>query len=260
MENENSTQSPIRKLRSGSPIQDITERVIQGNKARLRTELACEARRAILIQSQLAALQSRFQQRSPSASHVDPESVISILESSIREKKVLIEARKAELFSLTDAHFSDAITKSPTKLAVERQISECTRRIAQLKDSLEGDNIDKDQELIDLKARNVTLIQLKNGELGELQQRRQKCAARLDALLNRAESAAEGKVNAMNAAGQTASPLKRELQKLRRRKAELLLFIEKLQNGIPEQQTAEASNSKMRARLRNTLRSERPND
>jgi hypothetical protein len=250
MENTDIVQTSPRKRSTRVPLEDIAERVIQGNKTRLRTELAFEHRRNTLIQSQITAIQARINLQTQSAVNSD---CIPALEAIIQEKKEIIEGKKSELFSLDDATFSQSVPKSPTRIALDRQISEATRRLAALKNSFEGDGIEKDQEIIDLKARNLTLIQIKNGELNDLQSRRQKCASALDVLMRQSDDRKEAHLQMIAALGDGSSPVKKEIQGLRRRQTELTLMIQRLQNGIPEEELAEASNSKLRSRIRSKM-------
>jgi hypothetical protein len=225
MENFDACQRPVQKALGGSQIHTISERVVHVNNPRLRADLASEARRTILLQSELSALQASIQQENPSPSEAeaDPESLISILENSISQKHALIQAKKDELGLLPEADLSDTATPSPT---VDEQIADCMGRIARLRELLEGDNIDGDQELINVKARNAALIHRKTVELCELEEeRRQKVAAQLD----NAAPATETRVNPTK---QSALPLKWELQKLQRRKAELLLSLKRLEKAV----------------------------
>jgi hypothetical protein len=230
--------------------QHIPERVTQGNKIRLQTDLAFEQRRNLLIQSQTAAIQARISQQTQAMADSNG---IPALEALIEEKKAIIEAKKSELFSLDDATFSQSIPKSPTRVALDRQIAETSRRVALLKNAIDEDAIEKDQDIIDLRARNLTLIQIKNGELSDLQTRRQKSTAALDALMKQSDDRKWAHVEAIQAIGDSTSPIKKEIQGLRRRQTELTLMIERLENDISERDIAEASNSKLRNRLRNKL-------
>jgi cell division protein FtsB len=250
MENSDAGQTSPRKHLTRSIPDDIAERVIQGNKTRLRTEIAFEHRRNILIQSQIDAIQARLNlQNQPMAA----SDCLPALEALIHEKKEIIAAKKSELFSLDDATFSPALLRSPTQIALDRQIMETNQRVMTLKNSLDDDGIEKDQEIIDLKARNLTLIQIKNGEINDLQSRRQKCASALDALMKQSDERKKAYIHSMEAIGDGISPIKKEFQALRRRQTELNLMIEQFQNGISEDNLAEASNSKLRNRLRTKL-------
>jgi hypothetical protein len=186
MENQDSIQNGARKARA---------RVAEASPGRLRSELAYETRRAVLIESQLAEL------RAGPPGGADPGSAIATLEAAVREREALAEAKRAELRS------GDAVA------ALER-------RVARLRECLEGDRIDGEQEIVDLRARHERAIQRAQGELGELARRRRQCAARLRC----AQCDGEGRVNRAHPVDETALAMARELRKLQRRREELLLL------------------------------------
>jgi hypothetical protein len=176
--------------------------------------------------------------------------LIASLEQQVREMKALIEARKTEVSSIADTLFAESPPMSPKKIGLTLQITESSRRIAALRQILDGDNIDNEQEVSDLKARNLTLIQMKNTELGDLRERRQKHSDKLDRLLEHSDIAREARTEAMENIVCTTSPTKRRIQALRQRQTELSLMIEQVQDGIAQEELAERSNRKMRERLR----------
>jgi hypothetical protein len=254
MENVNSVQTPPRKLLQSIPTSGnrIAEKVIQTNRIRLRSSIACEQRRRIILQSQISALHIRLNEQDHSFSRLE-EDAIDILEQQIKLKRANLAVREAELAAFEDQFRRENLSKSTTKSIMERQIAECIRRIDELKRDILEENIEKDQDIIDLRARNLTLIRIKNGELDALQRRRQECSSQLDQLLNYSEGVKKFKLKTMAAETACCSPMKRQIEGFRRRQAQLNLMIDQLQNGIPGEDLAEASNSKMRMRLRSKL-------
>jgi hypothetical protein len=197
----------------------------------------------------MTALESRMDEHENPVPRSDLESV-ALLEQQVREMKALIETKKMEVSSIPDASFAESPPVSPKKIGLTLQIAEFSRRIVALRQVLDGDNIDNEKEVIDLKARNLTLIQINNTELGELRDRRQKVLAELGRLLEQSDTAREARMEAMENVMCATSPTKRRIQALRQRQTELNLMIEQVQDGIAQEELAERSNRKMRARLR----------
>jgi predicted nucleic acid-binding Zn-ribbon protein len=164
--------------------------------------------------------------------------------------KAAVEAKKTEVSTIPNTLFTKSLLVSPKKTGLTWQIAECSRRIAALRQVLDCDNIDNEQEVIDLKARNLTLIQMKNSELGDLRERRQKHSDKLHKLLEQSDRTREARREAMENMICTTSPTKRRIQALRHRQTELNLMIGQVQDGIAQEELAERSNRKMRERLR----------
>jgi hypothetical protein len=95
---------------------------------------------------------------------------------------------------------------------------------------------------------------MKNTELGDLRERRQKRSDKLHRLLEQSDRAKEAKMEAMENIMCTTSLTKLRIQALRHRQTELNLMIDQVRDGIAQEELAERSNRKMRERLRSRFK------
>jgi hypothetical protein len=249
MENVNSTQVSPGEISDGRHKRTV-HRVIEASKWKLDAELATEERQKLLLQSQIAAIQERVKQ----TGIPELQKEIETLETKIETKRAILDSKSQDLLRVRENEQQLSIPKSPKTQQLEREIVNCRQRIVQMKADLEGDDFDQDSEIIALRARHLTLIQIKNGEIEDTQIRLRKYSAGLSELLHHSDIRRDEKLESIQAMMNSGSPMKRRLEFLNRRRNQLNEVIGVLQNGVPTVCLAEEANSKMRKALRDRYR------